>query len=113
MSTLASGSISTREREFLRVACHLRETQTARPPVPVRQLLMSMPFYAICAAHFTFNWGYYSMLTLLPKYMSDVLHYSIKEMQEKVSPRVLATARRISATMGWAEKAEEASEMRG
>lgn len=80
-SPLTHRWISEREREYLRVACHLRDTNDGRPPLPVRQLLMSLPFYAICVAHFSFNWGYYSMLTLLPKYMSDVLHYSIKEVR--------------------------------
>ncbi len=36
-----------------------------------------------------------------------MLHYSIKEMQEKIGPLVLATSRRISATMGWSEKDKE------
>ena len=80
-SPLTHPWISVREREYLRAACHLRDTSHERPPLPVRQLLTSLPFYAICVAHFSFNWGYYSMLTLLPKYMTDVLHFAIKDVR--------------------------------
>ena len=66
---------------------------------------------AICFAAPVFNYADHVAGAICCSVLA--LHYSIKEMQEKVSPRVLATARRISATMGWAEKAEEASEMRG
>jgi IclR family acetate operon transcriptional repressor len=30
------------------------------------------------------------------------IHYTLKELEEKIGPRVLETAKRISATMGWA-----------
>ena len=32
------------------------------------------------------------------------IHYTVKELEEKIGPKVLACAKRISATMGWAEK---------
>ena len=31
------------------------------------------------------------------------IHYALKDLEEKIGPKVLACARRISATMGWAE----------
>jgi DNA-binding IclR family transcriptional regulator len=30
------------------------------------------------------------------------IHYTLKELEEKIGPRLLETAKRISATMGWA-----------
>jgi len=32
------------------------------------------------------------------------LHYTLKELQERIAPQVLACAQRISLTMGWSEK---------
>lgn len=48
------------------------------PKVPWRHVLTSLPVWAIVAAHFGQNWGFYTMLTEMPTYMKNILHYDIK-----------------------------------
>ena len=50
------------------------------PPVPWVSILTSMSFWAMATAHFTYNWGFYTLLTALPKYMDEVLHYDLSEV---------------------------------
>ncbi|XP_015174625.1 PREDICTED: sialin isoform X2 [Polistes dominula] len=40
---------------------------------PWKAMLTSPPVWAIVAAHFSENWGFYTMLTQLPTFMKDVL----------------------------------------
>uniref|UniRef100_A0A6Q2Y8U4 Sialin n=1 Tax=Esox lucius TaxID=8010 RepID=A0A6Q2Y8U4_ESOLU len=47
--------------------------------IPWASILTSLPLWAIVVAHFSYNWTFYTLLTLLPTYMSNVLGFSIKE----------------------------------
>ena len=49
-------------------------------PIPWKGILTSMPFYAILAAHVAQNWGFYTLLTEMPTYLQNILHYPIKEV---------------------------------
>ena len=40
-------------------------------------MLTSGPFWGIAVAHFSNAWGGYTMLTTLPKYFHDVLHFDL------------------------------------
>jgi len=46
---------------------------TAHPPTPWRKILSSAPVWALAAAFFAHNRGYYTIATCLPLYMYDVL----------------------------------------
>ncbi|XP_074112617.1 major facilitator superfamily transporter 3 [Cotesia typhae] len=46
--------------------------------VPWGQVLKSIPFLAILVSHFCSNVGWYMMLTQLPTYMKQVLHFDLK-----------------------------------
>ncbi|CAM1304127.1 Uncharacterised protein g3683 [Pycnogonum litorale] len=46
--------------------------------VPWKKIFTSMPVMAIVVAHFSENWGFYTMLTELPSYMKDVLHFNLE-----------------------------------
>ncbi|XP_043524974.1 putative inorganic phosphate cotransporter isoform X1 [Frieseomelitta varia] len=69
--------ISERERKFLheRMDAH---THKKPPSVPWRHILKSVPLWALVAAQVGHDWGFFTLLTDLPKYMSSVLKYSIK-----------------------------------
>ncbi|CDW57294.1 vesicular glutamate transporter [Trichuris trichiura] len=47
--------------------------------VPWKRILLSIPVWAIVVAHFAENWGFYTMLTYLPAYMNDVLHFELQK----------------------------------
>lgn len=48
------------------------------PPTPWRAILTSLPMWALISAQIGHDWGFYIMVTDLPKYMADVLQFSIK-----------------------------------
>lgn len=47
-------------------------------PIPWKDFFTSVPFYALLAAHCGFNWGFYTLLTEIPTYMSNVLQFNVK-----------------------------------
>lgn len=47
------------------------------PPVPWRDLLTSLPFWAIFVANFGNNWGFHLLLTELPIYLKTILKRDI------------------------------------
>ncbi|ERL87632.1 hypothetical protein D910_01188, partial [Dendroctonus ponderosae] len=48
------------------------------PPTPWLDIAKSLPFWAILLAHMGYNYGYETLMTELPTYMKQVLHFSIK-----------------------------------
>ncbi|GLV43230.1 picot [Carabus blaptoides fortunei] len=49
------------------------------PPIPWKSILCSLPFWAILIAHMGHNYGYETLMTELPTYMKQVLHFNIKD----------------------------------
>lgn len=49
------------------------------PPTPWRAILTSVPMLALISAQIGHDWGFFIMVTDLPKYMNDVLRVSIKD----------------------------------
>jgi len=54
-------------------------THTTSLPVPWRAILTSPPVWALLVTHVAQNFGFYTLLTELPTYMSTVLHFNIRE----------------------------------
>ncbi|KAM4630073.1 sialin isoform 2-T2 [Polymixia lowei] len=46
--------------------------------VPLLPMLMSVPLWAIIISQMCSNWSYYTLLTSLPTYMNNVLHFDLK-----------------------------------
>ncbi|XP_033214215.1 sialin-like isoform X2 [Belonocnema kinseyi] len=69
--------ISESELKYLqdRLSAH---THKKPPSTPWKHLLTSVPVWALIAAQIGHDWGFFTMVTDLPKYMSDVLKFSIK-----------------------------------
>ncbi|KAK0146018.1 Sialin [Merluccius polli] len=70
--------ISEREKHYI---CSSLESEVSRElgPVPWRSIVTCGPLWAIVVAHFSYNWTFYTLLTLLPTYMNDVLGFSIQQ----------------------------------
>uniref|UniRef100_A0A1B6CD94 Putative inorganic phosphate cotransporter n=1 Tax=Clastoptera arizonana TaxID=38151 RepID=A0A1B6CD94_9HEMI len=49
------------------------------PPVPWMSIIKSLPFWAILISHMGQNYGYETLMTELPTFMKQVLHFNIKE----------------------------------
>ncbi|XP_029050700.1 putative inorganic phosphate cotransporter [Osmia bicornis bicornis] len=69
--------ISEKEINFLRERMQAH-THKKPPSVPWRHLLRSVPLWALIAAQIGHDWGFFTLVNDLPKYMSSVLKYSIK-----------------------------------
>ncbi|XP_071455413.1 vesicular glutamate transporter 1-like [Hetaerina americana] len=48
--------------------------------IPWRHFVTSLPVWAIAIAHFCENWGFYTLLTELPTFLSDVLGLDLKSV---------------------------------
>ncbi|CAG0892873.1 unnamed protein product [Darwinula stevensoni] len=71
--------ISPAEKQTIANALRQQVKPGHRFKVPYKAILKSAPFYAILVAHVGQNWGYYTLLTQMPKYMKDVLGYNLQE----------------------------------
>ncbi|KAM3862824.1 sialin [Diretmus argenteus] len=68
------------ERERLYITTSLKnELSTSAGHIPWGAIVTSGPLWAIVVAHFSYNWTFYTLLTLLPTYMSDILGFSIQQ----------------------------------
>lgn len=70
-------SISTAELEYIQVSIGYSPLQIQNQKPPLKSILLSMPVWAIVVAHFTENWGFYTLLTELPTYLKDVIQYDL------------------------------------
>ncbi|XP_062427050.1 sialin isoform X2 [Rhea pennata] len=70
-------SISHTEREY--ILSSLKDQLSTQKSVPWREILESVPLWAIVVAHFSYNWTFYTLLTLLPTYMKEILRFDAQE----------------------------------
>ena len=66
---------------LLSVLHFLSQLSTSAGYIPWRAILTSGPLWAIVVAHFSYNWTFYTLLTLLPTYMKEVLGFSIQQVR--------------------------------
>lgn len=66
------------EKEYLRKELGKLERDRSLPPVPWKWIFTSAPMLALICAQIGHDWGFFIMVTDLPKYMSDVLRLDIK-----------------------------------
>jgi len=72
--------ISRKELEYLEVGLNLSETKTKPQSykVPWKSITTSGPFWAIVVSSLASGWGFWTLLTLLPTYMKNILQFDIK-----------------------------------
>ncbi|XP_039293719.1 sialin [Nilaparvata lugens] len=64
--------ISEAEREYIEESIGITSSSNlSKIEVPWHSILTSVPVWAIVAAHFCENWGFYTLLTELPTFMTD------------------------------------------
>ncbi|CAG9863086.1 unnamed protein product [Phyllotreta striolata] len=69
--------ISDKEKAYLKK--ELENVSQQPKDIPWRSILKSGPLWALIAAQVGHDWGFFTMVTDLPTYMSDVLKFNIKE----------------------------------
>ncbi|XP_059087050.1 sialin-like [Tigriopus californicus] len=67
--------ISEAERTYIQESIGIRNNQF-RPKIPWKGILTSAPFWAIVFAHTSSLWGFYTLLSELPTYYRQILHYT-------------------------------------
>ena len=50
------------------------------PPPPFKQIFTSVPMLALSIGAVGQNWGFYTLLTEIPTYLSDILHFSLQSV---------------------------------
>lgn len=70
--------ISGKEKKLLRDTMS-EHTHLKIPPTPWRHILRSAPLWALVVSFIGQDWGYFTVVSDLPKYMSSVLKFSIRE----------------------------------
>ncbi|KAL3281332.1 hypothetical protein HHI36_004540 [Cryptolaemus montrouzieri] len=65
------------EAELKYITESLGTTEYKKIKHPWRKIFSSVSIWAIFAAHFSENWGFYTFLTQLPKYMKDILDFDL------------------------------------
>ncbi|XP_046627283.1 putative inorganic phosphate cotransporter [Neodiprion virginianus] len=68
--------ISEAEKKYIQDKIS-ENTRKHTQPIPWRHMATSLPFWALLIGKFGHDWGFYTMVTDLPKYMSNVLKFSI------------------------------------
>ncbi|XP_045497336.1 putative inorganic phosphate cotransporter [Colias croceus] len=71
--------ISDEERKYLNENIVASGLHKKLDPVPFRALFSSPPVWALVLAAVGHDWGYFTMITDLPKYFSEVLKFNIKD----------------------------------
>ncbi|XP_067012655.2 putative inorganic phosphate cotransporter isoform X1 [Anabrus simplex] len=69
--------ISPEERRYIEASIGT-VPQKKKLPIPWRQLLSTPGLWACASMHLGIGWTFFALLTCLPTYMSNVLHYDIK-----------------------------------
>lgn len=67
--------ISQEEKDYIETSVGTRQ----KLKTPWLSIWTSPAVFAICAAHFANNWGFYTMLTCLPTYMKKILHFDVQQ----------------------------------
>ncbi|KAF5284355.1 hypothetical protein FQR65_LT13572 [Abscondita terminalis] len=69
--------ISDKEKQFLQK--ELANVSHENNDIPWKSIWTSVPLWALIAAQIGHDWGFFTMVTDLPKYMKDVLKFEIDE----------------------------------
>ncbi|KAM3956522.1 putative inorganic phosphate cotransporter [Aphomia sociella] len=72
-----SGIISEEEKKYIQTSLgHVGEPKKLR--TPWKSILTSLPFISLTIVHCGHNWGFWTLMTEIPSYMSQVLGVDIK-----------------------------------
>ncbi|CAB3243765.1 unnamed protein product [Arctia plantaginis] len=71
--------ISPAELKYIQDSRGTQAVEGGKIRHPWRAMLTSGPVWAIVMAHFSENWGFYTLLTLLPTFMKDVFKFETSQ----------------------------------
>lgn len=62
---------------------HLHYCRQGRGPVPWKAILTSLPLWGLVAKTVGHDWGFFTMIADLPKYMKSVMKFRIHEVRRR------------------------------
>ncbi|XP_025833022.1 sialin-like [Agrilus planipennis] len=69
--------ISKEELDYISKSLNKNDEDNRKVKHPWKEILTSMPFWAITCSNFSENWGFNTLLTQLPTFMNDVLNFNL------------------------------------
>ncbi|XP_025833023.1 sialin [Agrilus planipennis] len=69
--------ISQRELKYILTSLEKENEKKLNVKHPWKKILTSLPVWAIIFSHFCENWGFYTLLTQLPRFMREMLNFDI------------------------------------
>jgi len=91
--------ITAAERQYWETNIGTADSQV-KPPTPWREILTSVPVWALAVAFFADTWGFFTLMTCLPMYMHDVLGVDTAK-NGLFSALPFATALIVGLLSGW------------
>ncbi|XP_076462772.1 putative transporter slc-17.2 [Babylonia areolata] len=70
--------ISVTERHYIVTTRADVTQQKDKMPVPWRMILRSPRFWALAVAHFVYDWGFFLLMTNLPTFLYETMHFDIQ-----------------------------------
>lgn len=70
--------ISSYERNYIATTIEKQNRDNSHP-IPWLSIMRSLPIYGVLIASLGWGWGYVTMLTLLPQFMSDVMNFDLSK----------------------------------
>jgi len=71
--------ISPEEKRYIELACQIKDHDGDEDYVPWRAIFTSVPVWAILITQCGQSWAFYTILSDLPTYMRNILHFNIKQ----------------------------------
>ena len=71
--------ITETEKKFIMDSLADQSGEKAVTKPPWKAIFTSLPVWAIIVTHTAYTWGYFTLLTQLPSFMDEVLHFNLKD----------------------------------
>ena len=69
------------EKNYIESAIPSSNEGAKLPFPPLLKIVTSVPFIALIVVHMGQNWGFYTLLTETPTYLSNIQHFSLKTVR--------------------------------
>ncbi|XP_055606518.1 sialin [Uranotaenia lowii] len=71
--------ISDNEKDFILNSLGRKEGKPEKIKHPWKGIFTSVAVWALVASHFSENWGFYTLLTQLPTFLKDTMHFQLEK----------------------------------
>lgn len=69
--------ITEQEKQYIQQSLNTEDSSEVKSSPPWKAILTSTAVWAIAASHFSENWGFYTLLTQLPKFLKSNIELNI------------------------------------